>query len=274
MNIDQEEILFNSRDEFSEISITEHAMIRNLYFGNDKKQSSVFVPEPSVLILPYSQAMTLSMLFKPEPARVLLIGLGGGSLAQFLLKAYPGCEIDVVELRSHVIELCHEYFLLPKGLHHLHIHHNNAKDFVENQLKEREKKYDIIFLDAFDQHGPADINNNTQFLYNCKHLLSKNGVLCTNLWNRREDVYHQWYRNFCKQFDDNCLELRLGKINSNVVVFGFAEACGARTFHKLNHRAEEYKIQLGVDFPKYLKMIHSQNNFFIKRIKRLFSFCA
>ena len=45
------------------------------------------------------------LLFIPSPARILMVGLGGGSLAKFCFRHLPDAAIDVVEINPHVIAL-------------------------------------------------------------------------------------------------------------------------------------------------------------------------
>ena len=107
-------ILINrTQDEYGTIEVIEEGGLCSLHFGSRPKQSSMFLHDPWRLALSYTRAMTAALLFNPQPQRALLVGLGGGSLAKFLLHHFPDCQIDVVELRKEVVNLAYDYFQLP-----------------------------------------------------------------------------------------------------------------------------------------------------------------
>ena len=266
-----EKILFKTQDDHGDIQVAEHNLVRSLYFGKDKKQTSMFMPEPSVLVLSYAQAMTAALMFVNQPKKILVVGLGGGSLVQFLLKFYPECEIDVVELRERVISVAQNYFLLPENSDKLSIIHEDALPYVESLAQKQNKSYDIIMIDAFDQWGPADINQDMQFVLNCQSLLNKNGVLSFNLWNRREDEYPATYRRLLSLFKGNLLELSLGKRDSNVILFGFNDEYHIKNIRVAEMRSARLKLDLGIDFPRYIKLIQVQNFSILKKIKKHFT---
>ena len=53
----------------------------------------------------YTRAMMAFLLFNPEPRHVLMIGLGGGSLAKYCHRKLPATRITVLELDHDVIAL-------------------------------------------------------------------------------------------------------------------------------------------------------------------------
>jgi len=266
-----EKTLYRTQDEHGDIQVAEHNLVRSLYFGKDKKQTSMFMPEPSVLVLSYAQAMTAALMFVNKPQRVLIVGLGGGSLIHFLQKIYPECNIDVVELRESVITIAQNYFLLPENSDRLSVIHEDAEAYAESLSQKQNEAYDIILIDAFDQWGPAEINQNIQFILNCQSLLTKNGILSFNLWNRKEDEYPVTYRRFLSLFKGNLLELSLGKRDSNVILFGFNDEYHIKNIRVAEMRSARLKLDLGIDFPRYMKLIQVQNFSILKKIKKHFS---
>src|SRR5512135_1665010 len=102
-------IVHHCRDEFGEIIVADDGVIRSLYFG-DILQSCIRLDQPASLIHEYNQAMMSSLIFKADPRTVLLVGLGGCSLVNFLRSAFPACAIDIVEIRQKVIDLARDHF--------------------------------------------------------------------------------------------------------------------------------------------------------------------
>ena len=95
------------------IEVVDSGDSRSLHFGTHPRQSSMRISDPAYLDLSYTQAMMGALLLNPVPRRVLIVGLGGGSLVKFLLHHFPRCQIDVVEYRQDVIDVAHQFFGLP-----------------------------------------------------------------------------------------------------------------------------------------------------------------
>ena len=110
-------IIHKAKDRYCDLTVAESGGKRTLYFGGDTVQSSMYLHQPTTLAMEYSQAMMSILLFNRHPSRVLLFGLGGGSLVKFFLDVCPNTEIDVVEISSKVIETAREYFYLPVEIH-------------------------------------------------------------------------------------------------------------------------------------------------------------
>ena len=271
MSLKTKNMLYKTQDEFGEIQVAEENLVRSMYFGKDKKQTSMFKPEPAVLVLSYAQAMTSSLMFVDKPKNILMLGLGGGSLVHFLQKVCPDSCIDVVELRESVIKIAREYFFLPANSEKLNIINDDAESYVSYLLDKRKKTYDMILVDAFDQWGPAELNQDMQFILNCQSLLNEKGVISFNLWNRKEDEYPIVYRKLLSLFNGNLLELSLGKVDSNVILFGFKEDYHIKQIRTAEMCSARLKLDYGIDYPRYMKLIQVQNFSILKKIKKHFS---
>ncbi len=107
------DIIFWTRDEYGEILVVDAGKVRSLYFGDGVLQSNIIPGQPETLIEDYNQAIMGALMFMNEPRSVLLIGLGGCTLVNYLLSEFPLCRVDAVEIRQKVIDLAQEFFLLP-----------------------------------------------------------------------------------------------------------------------------------------------------------------
>mgnify|MGYP006200360609 CR=1 FL=1 len=97
------------------IDVSEAAGVRYLHFGSEWVQGAMRVARPFALELEYTREMMLPLLFAPHdawPARVLVIGLGAGSITKFLHRYCPQSDITVVEIDPAVIAL-REAFMVP-----------------------------------------------------------------------------------------------------------------------------------------------------------------
>ena len=104
------QLIYTSKDEFGPIDVVEyHQSIRSMHFGNRTQQSGMFLYNHVVLIHKYTQAMLTPLCWK-KPENTLILGLGGGSLAKYLLHFYPDIKIDAVDLRTEVVKASQQYF--------------------------------------------------------------------------------------------------------------------------------------------------------------------
>jgi len=91
--------------EFYEIPVVhETALAKSMVFSDIDIQSRMSVARPDELQFEYTRLMMGVLLFQPQPKRILMVGLGGGSLAKFCYKHLPDTHITVVEINPHVID--------------------------------------------------------------------------------------------------------------------------------------------------------------------------
>ena len=89
----------------------------------------------------YTAVMDLPKYFFPSPGKMLLIGLGGGSLAKQYARSY--WKVDAVEIDPTVISFARRYFHLQ--LSDASVYEMDGRQF----LISTKKTYDVILLDAF-----------------------------------------------------------------------------------------------------------------------------
>lgn len=126
-------------------------------------------------LLGYVPVMHLNNLIFENPGKLLLIGLGGGSLVKSFYNA--GWEIDAVEIDPVVTELAFKYFGLEQS--EGNIFHADGRQF----LKYNDKKYDLIILDAYGSgHIPFHLVTEESFAL-IKSRLNKGGVVAVNIFS-------------------------------------------------------------------------------------------
>src|SRR3990172_6876243 len=86
---------------------------RSLHLGGDAIQSSIRLSRPDELALDYTRAMMAFLLFRPLPRAVLMIGLGGGSMARYIHQRMPGTRTTVVEINAKVLAAARSLFHFP-----------------------------------------------------------------------------------------------------------------------------------------------------------------
>lgn len=248
-------IVEHCRDEFGEIIVADDGVIRSLYF-EDVLQSCIRLDRPAHLIGEYNQAMMSALIFKDKPRSVLLVGLGGSSLANFLLTAFPACAIDIVEIRQKVIDLAHDHFFLKADNSHLRVFHAPGQDFIRQNDA---GAYDMILIDAFDEGGPAASLLGSDFLLACRQRLDQGGVFAINLWRRPKDNFPAVYAAVSEAFGNNTMRLDVSELCWNTIVLGFTCARPIEDLNSLKPTARTLQKKHCINFPRYLKHLYWQN---------------
>lgn len=160
-----------------------HEDMRTLHFDERFIQSAMRISDPVNLLLSYTRAMMGFLLFNPTPRHILMIGLGGGSLAKYCLQNVPGARITVLELDGDVIALRDE-FLIPKNDERFRVVHTDALAY----LAAASEKVDVILHDGFDADGLAPSLSTEEFYRLCFAALEPDGILVSNLWGDAGDL--------------------------------------------------------------------------------------
>ena len=165
-------------DALGPIRVFENGALRYLAFGEAAEQSCLNLTSPSTLVFEYTQAMLLSLLYRPSPKRVTILGLGAGSLVHALHAYDPATDIDVVELREKVVEVAREWFALA-SFSGLTLSIDDAAGYISHQ----HALSDLIFADIYNDEGMIESQLSSSFLAGCYKNLSDDGILVLNLWD-------------------------------------------------------------------------------------------
>src|SRR5688572_31951776 len=92
------------------VYVTEKFGVRSLHIGSDTIQSAMRLARPNDLELSYTRSMMAFLLFVPAPREVLMIGLGGGSLAKFVYHRLPATRTRAVEVNVRVAAIARQSF--------------------------------------------------------------------------------------------------------------------------------------------------------------------
>jgi spermidine synthase len=135
--------------EYNDIFINKRGRELTMSFqlkGYDYTESIANLTDPDDLPVRYTQIMTVGMLYPPEVKRVLMIGLGGGSISSYLGRFMPDVTIDTVEVDPGVITAAKNYFGMI-ATPRVRYHEGDGRVF----LNRNKDSYDLILVDAF--HG-------------------------------------------------------------------------------------------------------------------------
>lgn len=231
--------------------LIEHEGRLSLHFSLSLVQSTMQINKPDVLDLAYTQKMMAFLPFYPRPKALLLLGMGGGSLAKFCYRHLPRADITVIEIDPDVIAF-RDAFQVPQDNDRMRILCADAAAYIRTH----EARTDIIMVDAFDGLGIAPELSNPDFYAEAHRALSANGILVMNLAGDKAG-FGDPLAQLAHVFDDRVLSLKV-RDGGNQIAFAFKNPDFHPQWDRLKPVALELEKKLGLDFPRYLQ--HLEKN--------------
>lgn len=238
--------------------VVEDGQRRYLYFNVRLMQSAMRLREPNALDLRYTQKMMSFLLFNPHPKRIVLIGLGGGSLIKFCYYQMPSVQLTAVELNPEVIAF-REVFQVPPDGPRLQIIEADGADYIA----QAEKGIDVLLLDAFDKTGFAPSLANREFLESVYSKLAGNGILVVNLAGEKES-YAGLIGLAMEVFDDQVIVFSVPE-DGNHILLAFKIKYFEPRWRWLNNFAKELRAKFGLDFPAFIQKIERSSKLGLAR---------
>ena len=153
-----------------------HGGYVSLQFRRGQTQSRMRGDAPGHLLIDYTRTMLAALLWRPRPARIGIVGLGGGSQVKFLHRHLPQARLEVVENHPGVIALRRE-FGIPEDDARLEVAFDDGARFVAA----RPGRYDLLLVDGYDAAGIPEALATPAFHAACRAALAPGGVLASNL---------------------------------------------------------------------------------------------
>lgn len=160
---------------YHRIRIQEDEEARYMYFDRTL-QSAMNLKDPTALRLIYSRYTSLGFAYRPDAKKILIIGLGGGSIPKKLQKEFPSLEIDAVEIDPEVIQLAKNHFNVRDGKN-FRLHAQDGRLF----LSRTQNRYDIIMIDAYYSDAMPFHLATREFFELAQRKLTANGIVVANL---------------------------------------------------------------------------------------------
>ena len=221
---------------------------RRLHFTQEATQSAMSLLEPDSLVAPYTRKMMAFLLLNPNPRHILMLGLGGGSLAKFCYRNLPKTRITVVEIDADVIALRDE-FLIPRDDARFCVVHGDGAQYLEAM----DGRVDVLLVDAFDADGVATSLTDTQFCRAAARRLTERGVIVMNLWGKTTRTAAV-LRQAAAAFGQRALLVAVsGELN--LLLFASRRAPPTSITADLETVADRLQQILQLDFPRYLRRI-------------------
>jgi spermidine synthase len=226
--------------------IVDSGRIRSLHFDLDCVQSSMDLDDPYELSLAYTRNMMAFLLFNSAPDRILLLGLGGGSLAKFCYRQLPSSAITVIEVNPDVLAL-RNAFRIPADDARFRVVREDACTYLGN-LPYRK---DVLLADACDREGITSGLNALEFYQNAWNGLSEHGVFVTNLCANQEDCASHLTK-IRRVFGEGYMQLSV-RPDGNLIVLAFKERLENIEWDRLTSTADNLRREYRIPFPHYVR---------------------
>lgn len=180
----QARVIHQERSLYSTILVDEQGPVVCMQFSvrRDQRNQSCFNKRrPKEMLFPYTRMMMASLLLNPEPKRILMLGLGGGTLPMALDELLPEARLDVVEIDPAVTRVARDYFGFAPS-ERVTVIAQDGRVFVKRAAQKGEH-YDLIMLDAFNGEYIPEHLMTREFLQEVRGLLAEGGVLAANTFS-------------------------------------------------------------------------------------------
>ena len=160
----------------------------------------------------------------PEIESVLLLGLGGGTMAHLISRNYPEAQIVTVELDKEMINIAKKYFDID-SIPNLRVINEDALKVVvepgENQILPG--TFDVLIVDIYNGGNYPDLGKTGNFIAAVRRLVKSDGLVIFNrIYTKdHQDDVNSFIVGLEEFFGDVESEIVAGYTNSdNIIIFG------------------------------------------------------
>jgi spermidine synthase len=253
------ELLFNGLMDgtYRKPFLVEEFEYRSMCFALDGcTQSEMRIDDPFELVNEYTRKMMGFLAFQPSPDKVLIIGLGGGSLVKFCHRNLATTQITAVEIDSDVLALRPQFFV-PADDERLTVIHADGADHVA-QMADRGEQTNAILVDAYDHMGIASAVVERSFIENAKRVLGRNGVFVMNVVAEPADAAR--HIGTVRQVFGEPVVIITMHSGDNLVVFAGQALCDPQRAQMALRNAERAEHELGLFFPTLIEHLNEVAN--------------
>ncbi len=250
-------VIHKERSLYQTILVDKAGSTVCLKFGarrNQRNQSCIDQRRPREMVFAYTRMMLAALLLNPSPRRVLIVGLGGGTLPTALEAIYPEAIIDGVEIDPAVVSVAERYFGFV-ATERLRVHVRDARAFVKRAAGKGDS-YDLIMLDAFNSDYIPEHLMTREFLLEARSLLTEGGALAANTFasSRLYDHESVTYSDVFGPF----FNLRLPESSNRVILAAKQPLPDILTLQRRAAGLSERLTPFGVDIRSYPKHLLSK----------------
>ena len=177
---------------YRNIIVDQQGDLRCLKFSTRRtmtSQSCIKLNSPQQLVFHYTRFLMASLLLNDKPQRILIIGLGGGTMSNALHQLLPNSQIDNIEIDPAVIKIAKKYFKYSEN-NKVKTYQEDGRIYIKRALLQGQQ-YDLIILDAYNGDYIPEHLMTVEFLEQVKSLLSDHGVVAANTAATNRLYHHE-----------------------------------------------------------------------------------
>jgi len=172
-------VLLEKDSLYNHLIVKDEGEKRILYF-NHYPQTTMSLNNPTEGAFEYTEYFQTALAFNPNIQKILVVGLGGGSIPKAFNRYFSHITVHTVEIDPAVVDVAKRFFFVTENPRH--------KIFIEDgrsYLRRTKEKYDAIFLDAYvaDYYGayiPFHLATQ-EFFTLVKNHLNPGGIIGYNI---------------------------------------------------------------------------------------------
>ncbi len=240
--------------DIESVYVSEKFGVRALHIGSDTIQSAMRIARPDELEISYTRSMMAFLLFNPDPREVLMMGLGGGSLAKFIYHHLPQARTVAVEINPRVVAIARQFFQVPPDDERLQVVVGDGAEY----LGKEKLRADVILVDGYDADSQVEAMSTPAFYRDCARVLGDVGTLVVNLWGG-DRTFTICMDRISKAFDGLVACLPAAK-HGNIAVFAFKCSPGRPAWDDLRARAQALETAHGLEFTRFVQELAVMNS--------------
>lgn len=253
-NIHQERSLYRN------IVVTEDSTRRCMRFtltnNGGQNQSCRFLDDHDKLVFPYAKMVLTSLLVRDNPERILIIGLGGGTLVHTFTTLFPDVEIVVIEIDEAVVRVAEEYFDF-KPNERVQVEAVDGRVYVKRAAL-RQEKFDFVILDAFNGEYIPEHLMTQEFLEEVKQLLPEDGLVIANTFSTSR-LYDAESATYAAVFGD-FYNIRQFGTGNRVIITGLQPLPDEATLLQRSAALQPRVTRFGMDVREYPALMDTQRD--------------
>ena len=235
-------IIHKERSLYRNIIVEDKMELRCLKFNVKRaksNQSCIYKNDPQRLVFNYTKLLFSGLLMIDNPEKILIVGLGGGTMSNTLHQIFPDAQIDNIEIDPAVTKVARKYFGFFES-DNIKAFSQDGRIFVKRAAIKKQQ-YDWIILDAFNGDYIPEHLLTKEYLEEVKSILSPDGIITANtfsvseLYKHESATYHAVFGDF--------FNVRNNKHSNRIILASHNKLASAEQIVK---RANALKHQLKV----------------------------
>ena len=220
----------------------------------DAIQSAINTKKPHQLEMKNLQYLMGILMFIPAPEKILLLGVGAGSLIHFFQHYLPKCKITAVDYDQQLLEFSHQNMMLPEASDNLSYVIQDARQFIS----ECTQHFDLIMVDIFDGSQSPDWTREKEFTLQLKNCLSNEGGVAYNMLIHSEAEFKTFYQLLRHTFSQQTLCLETEEYE-NLLLYALKNTQQTRTMMQNLEHAQQAQLEYQLPFGEILSVIYDIN---------------